>query len=326
MSQAKKVLIAYDGTKGAKGALNHLKKQRAGLPDHLEVLVLCIADVWSPTVSLGGDMPMTEYDFQAFQMAERQALKEARKVAVGAAQKLELDCPGWEVRAESCTESPAWGIIRRAEEWGAGLIVLGSHGRSVLGRFVLGSVSQAVVREAPCAVRVVRGRIGQRNAPVRLIIGFDGSPDAEAAIQAVAQRLWPVGSTVRLVTAIDGRLSTAVSIRRRDEPRKRHEATWMHRMIEDPVERLRAAGLTVSPVVKWGDPKRILVEEAKRWNAEGMFVGARGLRGIKRFLLGSVSTAVAMEAPCPVEVVRPTRASTKRELAQRPAQVQKVAA
>ena len=64
-----------------------------------------------------------------------------------------------------------------------------SHGRSALGRIVLGSVSQAVLREAPCAVRIVRGRVGASDAPMRLIIGFDGSPDAEAAVQAVAERV-----------------------------------------------------------------------------------------------------------------------------------------
>ncbi len=79
----------------------------------------------------------------------------------------------------------------------------------------------------------------------------------------------------------------------------------MCRMIDDPIERLRAAGLSVTPVVKRGDPRHVLIEEAKRWEADGLFVGARGVRGIKRFLLGSVSTAVAMQAPCPVEVIRP---------------------
>lgn len=68
--------------------------------------------------------------------------------------------------------------------------------------------------------------------------------------------------------------------------------------------KLRATGLAVSTWVREGNPKQVLVNEAKRWKADCIFVGARGLRGIKRFLLGSVSMAVTARAPCSVEVVR----------------------
>ena len=68
--------------------------------------------------------------------------------------------------------------------------------------------------------------------------------------------------------------------------------------------KLRATGLAVSSLVREGNPKQILVNEAKRWKADCVFVGARGLRGIERFLLGSVSMAVTARAPCSVEVVR----------------------
>jgi nucleotide-binding universal stress UspA family protein len=302
--------MAYDGSNGAKQALEDLKRNRAGLSNQVEILVLCIADIWTATrfASFGAygldAAPITEAQLQTIRDAEHTALKEARQVALTASKELHAACPSWEVRAESCADAPAWGIVKRAEEWKADLIVIGSHGRSALGRFVLGSVSQAVVREASCAVRVVRGRLGQRGAPACLVIGFDGSPDAEAAVQVVAERVWPTGSAVRLVTAIDGRWSTAVSLRRGIEARESGKPAWMRRMIEDPIERLRAARLSVTPVVRRGDPRKVLVEEAKRWDADGLFMGARGLRGIKRFLLGSVSTAVAMHAPCPVEVVR----------------------
>jgi len=61
----------------------------------------------------------------------------------------------------------------------------------------------------------------------------------------------------------------------------------------------------VSTLVVDGDPKALLPREAERWQADSIFVGARGVRGVERFLLGSVSAAVAARAPCSVEVVRP---------------------
>jgi nucleotide-binding universal stress UspA family protein len=69
-------------------------------------------------------------------------------------------------------------------------------------------------------------------------------------------------------------------------------------------EVLRAAGLAVSCRVTEEDPKRLLPAEAQAWGADCIFLGARGLRGIERFLLGSVSAAVAARAHCSVEVVR----------------------
>jgi nucleotide-binding universal stress UspA family protein len=69
-------------------------------------------------------------------------------------------------------------------------------------------------------------------------------------------------------------------------------------------EKLRAAGLAVTAIAIEGDPKRVLLDEAEKWEADCIFVGARGLRRIQRLLLGSVSGAVAAQANCSVEVVR----------------------
>lgn len=169
MMTLRNILIAFDGSPGARQALEHLKQRRAGLPKRLQALVLCVTDVWTAAMASAVgpyDLPMTETR-QAMKPAERQALKEARAVALKASEELRASCPGWHVRAESCTDSPAHGIIERAEAWNADLIVLGSHGRSVAGRIVIGSVAQTVVREASCAVRVMRGRVGKRNTPFR---------------------------------------------------------------------------------------------------------------------------------------------------------------
>jgi nucleotide-binding universal stress UspA family protein len=56
--------------------------------------------------------------------------------------------------------------------------------------------------------------------------------------------------------------------------------------------------------VKDGEPKSLLIAEAESWGADCIFVGARGLGRVERFMLGSVSTAVAARAHCSVEVVR----------------------
>ena len=306
MNQPMRVLIGYDGSSGADAALLDLR--RAGLPETVEAVVMSMADVFLPPVPPPGSAGDESAWVAAMPEAARQAraravraVEEAETLAKRARERLHTDFPTWSVRAEAGADSPAWGLIKKADEWGADLVVVGSHGRSALGRLVLGSVSQKVLAQARCSVRVARGHTDVTPGPVRLAVGVDGSTDAEAAVRAVGQRVWPTGSEARVITGVDAMLATT--------PRRPPESgegvwAWVHRVTAGVAEVLRAAGLAVSCRVTEEDPKRLLPAEAEAWGADCIFVGARGLRGVERFLLGSVSAAVATRAHCSVEVVR----------------------
>jgi nucleotide-binding universal stress UspA family protein len=82
---------------------------------------------------------------------------------------------------------------------------------------------------------------------------------------------------------------------------------WARQAVEAVVAELRAAGLTAFPLVEDADPKSLLVDEAQRWAADCIFVGAKGHSRVEKLLLGSVSASVAARAPCSVEVVRQVR-------------------
>jgi nucleotide-binding universal stress UspA family protein len=77
--------------------------------------------------------------------------------------------------------------------------------------------------------------------------------------------------------------------------------------ISEALQIVKAAGLRTCDEALIGDPKARIVDEAKEWEADLVVVGSHGRRGIERVLQGSVSEAVAMHAPCSVEVIR-TRA------------------
>jgi nucleotide-binding universal stress UspA family protein len=205
-------------------------------------------------------------------------------------------------------------LIVKADEWDADLLVVGSHGHTMLGRFFLGSVSQSVVAHARCSARVARllphKQMAAPGSPVRIVIGVDGSPGAEAAVRAVASRQWPEGSEACVVNGLW--VIPPVS-----EEEEMHEhiamqaAEWVARqkpvaeeMLGSAVEQLKAAGLATNSLIKVEEPKRLLLSEAERWDADCIFVGARGLGRLKRLLLGSVSLAVVTRAQCSVEVVR----------------------
>jgi nucleotide-binding universal stress UspA family protein len=301
MNQPMRILIAYDGSSGADAVLADL--QRAGFPNDVEAIVISVADVCLWPMS-NPDADSTIPELPGVEKAHRQALQaveEARALATEASARLRDRFPGWRVSAESRGDSPAWAIIQKADQWKTDLVIVGSHGRSALGNLFLGSVSQKVIAETACSVRVARANANRSGLAVRSVIGVDGSAGADTAVRAVAQRLWPTGSEVRLVAALDPMIATALQW---VEGGALDERAWMSKRVESSVERLQTSGLTITTVIKEGDPKRILIDEAKQWGADCIFVGARGLRGIGRFLLGSVSAAVVARAHCSVEVVR----------------------
>jgi nucleotide-binding universal stress UspA family protein len=75
-------------------------------------------------------------------------------------------------------------------------------------------------------------------------------------------------------------------------------------MVDSATKKLQAAGLATEVVMKEEEPKRLLLDEAEGWDADCIFVGARGMGRLERFLIGSVSSAIAARAHCSVEVVR----------------------
>lgn len=231
--------------------------------------------------------------------------EEVREMAKRAAACLQEIFPAWEVRAESHSGSAASIILAAAEEWKPDLLVVGSHGRTGIVKLVLGSVSQKVLHHSPCAVRVARGRAVPLEAPLKIIVGVDGSAGAEAAARTVAKRTWPAGTQVLLMSAVPP--APLVTSSHMVMPISQWFAEERARVqgIAETLEReLRAAGLSVSAMIREGDAKSVLLEEAERLGADCIFVGAAGMSAFDRFLLGSVSGAVAARAHCSVEVVR----------------------
>ena len=307
-----KILIGYDGSECADEAL--LDLHRAGLPTTGEALVLTVADVFLPppiNEEIDNTFPM--YIPAGVRRAHEHAAKalaDARHLAERAKQKLQTILPDWKVRSDACADSPGWALIWRANDWKPDLIIVGSHGHTTMGgRLILGSVAQRVLYEASTSVRVARGPIMMDQRPVRIAIGMDGSPDAHAVIEAVASRSWPKGSEVLLVTVLDTIISVMAdpqeaSIVKWFEVANEKDLISLRQIFETSAEKLREVGLKATVEFMSGNPKLALLEKAKEWKADALFVGAEGMRGIDRFLLGSVSATAAARAHCSVEVVR----------------------
>ena len=304
-----KILIATDGSKSARMA--QLDLGRAGLPDSLDATVLSVADVWLPPPASGPtDLPQEWHDAVVHAKSQAEAeVERARKIAVADAENLKRFHPNWNINAEAAADSPGWAIITKAEQWNADLVVVGSEGNWGLGKLLLGSVSQKVVTHSHGAVRVGRPSADPDRKEVRLIIGIDGSPGSIVTLDTVKSRNWPEQTEVQLISVIDTRIATAAIS---DLPELGHwaqmnllstEGGWLREIVKAQCEKLRNVGLKTSMTIVEGDPKQILLQYADQWKADCIFVGARGLTRIDRFLLGSVSTAISARANCSVEVI-----------------------
>jgi nucleotide-binding universal stress UspA family protein len=311
-----KVLIAYDGSSHADDALENLF--RAGLPREVEALIVTIGDVSMAPAAASRKVVGTFVTPQSAtaiialgQARVSQALEAAQGLAMEASRRIRALFPGWVVRAEAWVGLPDRELIPKAEQWGADLIIVGSQGRSASGRSYLGNVAKKVAIEAPCSVRVVRASPGKDDpSPPRIMVAVDGSPEAERAVRAIGERVWPDGTEVRIIT-VDDRLSTAriagllptataMIIDGNEEA-----AAQAQQMVEWAARELGEIGLNVSVAIEEGEAQRVLVEEAWGWNADCIFVGPRRFSSsFERLRLGSVSAGVVSNAHCSVEVVR----------------------
>ena len=311
-----KLLIAYDGSDSADTAIDGL--QRAGLPaENVEALVVSIGEVWLPPSGAAGDETLTSQVVPGLkQVRERaaQVIEEAEQLAQRGSKRVQQNFPGWQVSHEVRNGSPGFELLQVAREWSADLIVVGSHGHSALGRFVLGSVSQKVLTEASTSVHIGRPNPGTGKSGERILIGVDGSPAALAAVRAVAQRNWTEGSEVRIVVADDVVRGNPIwllipPIREFFDEVRTEERTQAEQFAIAAAKELReglgSRNITVSSVVHAGDPKQVVIKHAEEFGADCIFTGATGFSSrLERVILGSVSSAIAARAHCSVEVVR----------------------
>lgn len=197
---------------------------------------------------------------------------------------------------------PAEALTRIAARRRAHLILVGSRGVTDIRRFLLGSVSRQVVTHAPCPVLVVK-----KPVPVirRIIIGVDGSKQAQSAVEFLLQMPVPKTAHVTVVSVvpplpIESSLHPSPLLNLALAPLER-QARGVAIQV---AARMRKAGLKATSLVIHGNPGHEIVKLAESERADLVVVGSRGLTGTSRFLMGSVSDSVVKYAPCPVLVAR----------------------
>lgn len=280
------ILYATDGSEGSHGAAHFLSSLEHR--DEVRVHVLTV-----PASNLEED-----------QQAAADALAYA-SVTLGAFP----GCVTTEITLPANTNGAiAERIVERAFTLRADLVVVGTHGRSTLARWFIGSVALNVVRHAPCPVLIARAPHG---ATDRILVGVDGSSCAENAAQwGLSNLSLPRACTLHFLGIVtlpsiaggDPMLSSLLAedaslLIQQEQDRLTHALTRLTNAMQNPSRTITSDTLV-------GNAAGSLIETAKEWEADLLIVGSHGLSGVERWVLGSVSEGVIQRTPCSVLVVR----------------------
>lgn len=206
-------------------------------------------------------------------------------------------------------KTPIEGVLGEAARFGADVIVVGWRGHGAVRRLLMGSVSRGIVRGARCAVLVVRDVPADMR---RIVIGVDGSENADRAVAFVARLKPPKGGLVTLFSAavpmvVPANALAPATVRRTIAQEIKRINTTRVTAAKEGLKRATATltshGWSVGVEVTTGAPLRDLLATATKTGAGVVVVGARGTAN-GRFLLGSVSDGLLNRCPVPVLVVR----------------------
>jgi nucleotide-binding universal stress UspA family protein len=181
-------------------------------------------------------------------------------------------------------------ILKHATGRGT-LVVVGHRGLTNLDRFFLGSVSTNVSLHATCSVLVIKAP----GRPVsRVLLAIDGSKPSERAVQFLLKQMNP---------RTNGRIE--VQITQVLPPFAYTQAAmaamaFTHRY----AQKLEAAGYLVKESIHVGDPADKILKATNDFRADLLIVGAKGLTGGRRFLIGSVSSKLVRHSHCSILIVR----------------------
>ena len=149
---------------------------------------------------------------------------------------------------------------------------------------------------------------------MKILLSIDGSEQSAVAVDEVCDRHFPPDSDVRVISVVEpitfsgalpGEVGLFVDLEKAAKERARTA-------VDTAIDKLRTGAgsrqFNVTTAILSGSPKREILEEAEKFAADLIVVGSHGQGGFERFLLGSVSQAVALHARCSVEIVRSRKA------------------
>jgi len=199
-------------------------------------------------------------------------------------------------------------LLHYAQTHAAGLVVLGTNGRSAPARILLGSVALRVIRHAGCPVLAIRADGGEVRAtpPRRILVAFDFSPLARRTLEWAGDLTRALGGTLELLH-VPEEIAILEASRGASEDYRTWRRDELHRLeqrLGDAAE-LHAAGVPAVITVQPGRPAAVLQERARAAEADWIALGTHGYAGLERLLYGSTAEEVLHRAEIPVLLLNP---------------------
>lgn len=278
------ILLPFDGSEGAKSALTHAGE----IADWAEanIALLYVADTTQHSV--------TVVEGEVIDVLEREG---EEIVAEGADL---VDRLGVSYDTDVVQGNPAPTIVEYAERYGYDLVVMPTHGREGISRYLLGSVSEKVVRLSPTPVLTTRMQPDERHEfPYHdVLIPTDGSPGAERAGKHGLSLAESLEATVHVLSVIE---DTGLGADVRSAISDRDPEGAAETAVEDLVMEAESRDITETRThIDRGKPVERVLEYIDSHGIDAVVMGATGRRGTDRILLGSVAEKTVRSASVPV--------------------------
>ena len=150
---------------------------------------------------------------------------------------------------------------------------------------------------------------------MRILLAVDGSRYSVDVVDAVIGRARSEAGLVRVLSAVDPEQVIGSDSSRQDlsEEATQTPMKATEELVELVADSLKLHGFQAGSVVRPGDPREVIVNEAENWQADLIVMGAYGHSGARSRLIGSVAESVAKHARCSVELVRKQRTVSRHD-------------
>lgn len=275
MNPISSIVCGVDHSPGSRAAARFA----AALTDRLGARLVLVHAVAPP-------IPQSELGMAA-RRTDWEVIDELRRAGSELLEEVAQELAIREVVAELKFGDAGMVIADSAEQAGAELLVVGSRGRGSVSSLVLGSVSLRLAVHAPCPTVIVPESAGAiTNGPI--LCAVDDSEESRIALTTASTLAGHLAAQLLLVHVEP------------DDTRTPGSEELLARLVVEC-----GLGTSVGRMMVHGEPAEAIVDAAASRNAEMIVIGSRGRGALASAALGSVSSAVATQAPCPVTIVRP---------------------
>ncbi|HLZ09910.1 MAG TPA: universal stress protein, partial [Chloroflexota bacterium] len=206
----------------------------------------------------------------------------------------------------------AQAILSEAARTGTDLIVMSTHGRSGIGRWIYGSVADAVMRQTTVPILLIPAtcsRVWTPGEPGRILVPLDGSQLGEAVLGPASDLAQAMSAELVLLRVVELHPMVFMGppgfVMVTPEP----ELESARAYLEGISQRVRSRVANVRAVDELGLPLSRIVDVARDQQADLVALSSHGNGGLTRLVMGSVATGVVQSAGVPVLVVRPVDAA-----------------